>query len=67
MNFPNADAPHPPRAAEPVVSVVVPVYRSGEQLRALLAVIVLAVAIRLLFDLLLTPSELYSIVSARGA
>lgn len=35
MNFPNADAPHPPRAAEPVVSVVVPVYRSGEQLRAL--------------------------------
>ena len=39
----------------------------AEQLRALLAVIVLAVAIRLLFDLLLTPSELYSIVSARNA
>ena len=37
----------------------------GEQLRALLAVMVLAVAIRLLFDLLLTPSELYSIVPAR--
>ncbi|MBC8013620.1 MAG: sulfite exporter TauE/SafE family protein, partial [Methyloceanibacter sp.] len=33
----------------------------GEQLRALLAVMVLAVAIRLLFDLVLTPSELYSI------
>jgi uncharacterized membrane protein YfcA len=39
----------------------------AEQLRALLAVIVLAVAIRLLFDLVLTPSELYSIVSTRGA
>ena len=33
----------------------------GEQLRALLALMVLAVAIRLLFDLILTPSELYSI------
>jgi uncharacterized protein len=33
----------------------------GEQLRALLALMVLAVAIRLLFDLVLTPSELYSI------
>ena len=33
----------------------------GEQLRALLAVMVLAVAIRLLFDLLLKPDELYSI------
>ena len=39
----------------------------AEQLRALLAVIVLAVAIRLLFDLVLTPSELYSIVPTRGA
>jgi uncharacterized protein len=39
----------------------------GEQLRALLAVMVIAVALRLLFDLLLTPSELYSIVPARGA
>jgi uncharacterized protein len=38
----------------------------AEQLRALLAVIVLAVAIRLLFDLVLTPSELYSIVPTRG-
>ncbi len=37
----------------------------GEQLRALLAVVVLAVAIRLLFDLVLTPSELYSITPAR--
>lgn len=33
----------------------------GEQLRALLAVLVLAVAIRLLFDLVLRPNELYSI------
>ena len=36
----------------------------GEQLRALLALMVLAVAIRLLFDLVLTPSELYSIAPA---
>ncbi|HXG77838.1 MAG TPA: sulfite exporter TauE/SafE family protein [Methyloceanibacter sp.] len=33
----------------------------GEQLRALLAIMVLAVAIRLLFDLVLPPGELYSI------
>jgi hypothetical protein len=33
----------------------------GEQLRAMLAIMVLAVAIRLLFDLVLKPSELYSI------
>jgi uncharacterized membrane protein YfcA len=33
----------------------------GEQLRALLAVLVLAVALRLLFDLVLKPDELYSI------
>lgn len=33
----------------------------GEQLRAMLAVMVLAVALRLLFDLVLKPSELYSI------
>jgi uncharacterized membrane protein YfcA len=33
----------------------------GEQLRALLAVMVLAVALRLLFDLVLKPAELYSI------
>jgi uncharacterized membrane protein YfcA len=38
----------------------------GEQLRALLALMVLAVAIRLLFDLVLTPSELYSIAPARA-
>jgi hypothetical protein len=37
----------------------------GEQLRALLALMVLAVAIRLLFDLVLSPSELYSIAPAR--
>ena len=37
----------------------------GEQLRALLALLVLAVAVRLLFDLVLTPSELYSIAPAR--
>jgi uncharacterized protein len=35
----------------------------GEQLRAMLAVMVLAVAIRLLFDLVLKPSELYSITT----
>ena len=33
----------------------------GEQLRAMLAVMVLAVALRLLFDLVLKPSELFSI------
>ncbi len=33
----------------------------AEQLRAMLALMVLAVALRLLFDLLLRPSELYSI------
>jgi len=33
----------------------------GEQLRALLALLVLAVAIRLLFDLVLKPADLYSI------
>jgi uncharacterized membrane protein YfcA len=33
----------------------------GEQLRAMLAVMVLAVAIRLLLDLVLEPSELFSI------
>ncbi len=33
----------------------------GEQLRAMLAIMVLAVALRLLFDLVLRPSELYSI------
>jgi uncharacterized membrane protein YfcA len=37
----------------------------GEQLRALLALMVLAVAVRLLFDLVLTPSELYSIAPVR--
>ena len=40
----------------------------GEQLRALLAMMVLAVAIRLLLDLLLKPSELFSIAPlAAGA
>lgn len=39
----------------------------GEHLRALLAVIVLAVAIRLLLDLVMTPDELYSIVPLAGA
>ncbi len=40
----------------------------GEQLRALLAVMVLAVAIRLLLDLVLKPSELFSIAPlAAGA
>jgi uncharacterized membrane protein YfcA len=39
----------------------------GEQLRALLALMVLAVAVRLLFDLVLKPEELYSIVPLTGA
>ncbi len=40
----------------------------GEQLRALLALMVLAVALRLLLDLVLKPDELYSIVPmAAGA
>ena len=38
----------------------------GEQLRALLALMVLAVALRLLLDLVLKPDELYSIVPLRG-
>lgn len=38
----------------------------GEQLRALLALIVLAVCIRLLFGLVLEPNELYSISFAGG-
>jgi uncharacterized membrane protein YfcA len=39
----------------------------GEQLRALLALMVLAVAFRLLFDLVARPSNLYSIVPLAGA
>jgi hypothetical protein len=39
----------------------------GEQLRALLALMVIAVAVRLLFDLVLKPSELYSILPLAGA
>lgn len=39
----------------------------GEQLRALLALMVLAVALRLLFDLVLKPDELNSIVPLGGA
>jgi uncharacterized membrane protein YfcA len=39
----------------------------GEQLRAMLAVVVLAVAFRLLLDLMLKPAELYSIVPLSGA
>jgi uncharacterized protein len=39
----------------------------GEQLRALLALMVLAVALRLLLDLVLKPSELFSIVPLTGA
>jgi uncharacterized membrane protein YfcA len=37
----------------------------GEQLRALLALLVLGVCFRLLIDLLITPSELYSIEKIR--
>jgi uncharacterized membrane protein YfcA len=39
----------------------------GEQLRALLALMVLAVALRLLYDLVVRPSDLYSIVGMTGA
>jgi uncharacterized membrane protein YfcA len=39
----------------------------GEQLRALLALMVLAVALRILFDLVVRPSDLYSIVPLAGA
>lgn len=38
----------------------------GEQLRAMLAVVVLAVALRLLFDLVVEPAELYSIIPLTG-
>ena len=38
----------------------------AEQLRALLAIMVLAVAIRLLFDLVLKPTELYSLAPLMG-
>ncbi len=38
----------------------------GEQLRALLALMVLLVALRILFDLVLTPSDLFSIVPVAG-
>ena len=38
----------------------------GEQLRAMLALMVLAVALRLLFDLVLKPSELYSLTPLLG-
>ena len=39
----------------------------GEQLRALLAVMVLAVAIRLLLGLMLTPKDLFSLTPLLGA
>ncbi|MDN2567784.1 sulfite exporter TauE/SafE family protein [Aquibium sp. A9E412] len=39
----------------------------GEQLRALLAILVLAVALRLAFDLFVAPASLYSLSPLRGA
>jgi uncharacterized membrane protein YfcA len=39
----------------------------GEQLRALLAIFVLAVALRVLLSLFLTPDEIFSISVAGGA
>ncbi|TWG99946.1 hypothetical protein L598_001200000780 [Mesorhizobium sp. J18] len=39
----------------------------GEQLRALLALLVLAVALRLAFDLFVRPSDIYSIAPLSGA
>jgi len=41
-------------------------YLRGEQLRALLALLVLGVSIRLAFDLILEPSELFSLSPALG-
>jgi uncharacterized protein len=38
----------------------------GEQLRALLAALVLVVALRIAFDLIVTPGELYSFGSVKG-
>jgi uncharacterized membrane protein YfcA len=38
----------------------------GEQLRALLALLVLAVALRLAFDLFVEPKNLYSLASLGG-
>jgi len=38
----------------------------GEQLRALLALMVLGVAVRILFDLVARPADLYSIIPAAG-
>ncbi len=42
------------------------VHIKGEYLRSLLALMVLAVCLKLLFDLTITPSELYSLAAARG-
>ena len=39
----------------------------GEQLRALLALLVLAVALRLAFDLFVQPRDLYSLTGLEGA
>ena len=41
-------------------------YMKAEQLRILLAMMVLAVCFKLAFDLLIMPSELYSIGEAGG-
>lgn len=38
----------------------------GEQLRALLALMVLGVAVRILIDLVARPADLYSIIPATG-
>jgi uncharacterized membrane protein YfcA len=39
----------------------------GEQLRALLALLVLAVALRLAFDLFVPPQNFYSLTSIAGS
>jgi hypothetical protein len=38
----------------------------GEQLRLLLALMVVAVAAKLAFDMMVRPADLYSIASERG-
>ena len=53
-----------PNSATPFVAGVIAGARlKGEQLRTLLAVLVLAVAVRLLVTLVWAPAELYSIAT----
>jgi uncharacterized membrane protein YfcA len=38
----------------------------AEELRTALALLIIAIAIRLLFELVLTPSDLYSVITSHG-